>query len=141
MTRHDGRDGVLVDELRMAVATQQHAEIIEPGHHALQFDAVHQKDGERNFGFADVIEEGVLQVLCAIGCHGRCSVLCTAGPFPAGRFLMRFSYRPFRPGRLQTRPNRPRLLLDGAAQTVASPSWERLEGLPEAAAPTPAVAR
>jgi len=44
----------------MPVATQQHAEIVEPGDHALQLDAVHQKDGERNFVFADVIEEGVL---------------------------------------------------------------------------------
>ena len=61
MSRHDGRDSVLVDELRMAIATQQHAEIIEPGHHALQLDAVHQKNGERNFALADVIEEGVLQ--------------------------------------------------------------------------------
>src|ERR1700685_1994901 len=60
MTWHDGRNGVLVDQLRMPIATQQHAEIIEPSHHALQLDAVHQKDGERNFGFADVVEEGVL---------------------------------------------------------------------------------
>ena len=63
MTGHNGRDGVLVDELRMTIATQQHAEIIEPGHHALQLDSVHQKNGERNFGLADVIEKSVLQVL------------------------------------------------------------------------------
>jgi hypothetical protein len=44
----------------MPVATQQDAEIIEPGYHALELDAVHQKDGERNFVFANVIEEGVL---------------------------------------------------------------------------------
>ena len=60
MARHDGRDGVLVDELRMPVAPQQHAEIIEPGDHALQLDAVHQENGERDFAFADVIEKGVL---------------------------------------------------------------------------------
>src|ERR1700675_3952831 len=60
MTWHDGRNGVLVDQLRMPIATQQHAEIIEPSDHALQLDAVHQEDGERNFGFADVVEEGVL---------------------------------------------------------------------------------
>jgi hypothetical protein len=33
--RHDGGDRVLVDELRMAVAPQEHAEIVEPGHKAL----------------------------------------------------------------------------------------------------------
>ncbi len=63
MTRHDRRDRVLVDELRMPVAAQQHAEIVEPGHDALQLHAVDQEDGERSFALADVIEEGVLQIL------------------------------------------------------------------------------
>ena len=36
MTRHDGRDRVLVDELRMPIPPQQHAKIVEPGHNALQ---------------------------------------------------------------------------------------------------------
>src|SRR5690242_9996427 len=36
VTRHDRRDGVLVDELGMPVPSQQHAEIIEPGNDALQ---------------------------------------------------------------------------------------------------------
>ena len=44
----------------MPVATQQHAEIIEPSDDALELHTVHQKNRERNFGFADVIEEGVL---------------------------------------------------------------------------------
>jgi hypothetical protein len=77
MPRHNGRNGVLVDELRMPVATQKHAEIIEPSYYTLQFHAIHQKDGEWNFVFTNVIEKGVLKVLCAVGCHGRCSVsLC-----------------------------------------------------------------
>jgi len=59
------------------VPSQQHAEIIEPGHHALQFDAVHQKDGERYFAFADVIEESILQILRTIGGHGRFSIFCS----------------------------------------------------------------
>ena len=42
--RHDGGDGVLVDELRMAVAAQEHAEIVEPGHEALQFHAVDEEN-------------------------------------------------------------------------------------------------
>src|SRR5215467_1656557 len=71
VTRHDGRNCVLVDELGMPIPSQQHAEIVEPGHNALQLDAVHQKDGEWDFAFADVIEEGVLQILRTIGCHCR----------------------------------------------------------------------
>ena len=35
LRRHDRRDRVLVDELRMRVAPQQHAEIVEPGNDAL----------------------------------------------------------------------------------------------------------
>jgi hypothetical protein len=57
--------------LGMSVPSQQHAEIIEPCHHALQFNSVHQEDGERYFAFPDVVEKGVLQVLRTIGCHCR----------------------------------------------------------------------
>jgi hypothetical protein len=55
----------------MSIPSQQHAEIVEPGHYALQFDPIHQKNGEWDFAFADVIEEGVLQILRTIGCHCR----------------------------------------------------------------------
>jgi hypothetical protein len=44
----------------MSVTPQQHAEIIEPGHDALQFHPVDQENGERDFAFADVIEKSVL---------------------------------------------------------------------------------
>src|ERR1700678_4051690 len=71
MSRHYGRDGVLVDELRVAVSPQQDAKIVEPGYHPLQLDAIHEKDREGDFGFTDMIEECVLQILCAFGCHGR----------------------------------------------------------------------
>src|ERR1041384_6011615 len=71
MPWHNRRYGVLVDELRVPVPPQQHAEIIEPGDDALQFHAVHQKDGERNFAFADVIEKSVLEILRTVGCHRR----------------------------------------------------------------------
>src|SRR5215469_11536304 len=73
---------MLIDKLRMPVATQQHAKIIEPGDDALQLHAIHQKNGEWNFVFADVIEKCVLKILCAVGCHGRCPVLCAASPCP-----------------------------------------------------------
>ena len=47
MTRHDGGNSVFVDELGMAIAAQQHAEIIEPRDDALQLYAVHQENGRR----------------------------------------------------------------------------------------------
>src|SRR5262249_44593263 len=72
--RHDGRDRMLVDELGMSIPPQQHAEVIKPGHNALQFDSVHQENGEWYFAFADVIEKGVLQILRTIGCHCRSSI-------------------------------------------------------------------
>jgi hypothetical protein len=55
----------------MPIAAQQDTEIVKPGNHALQLHPVHQKDRERDFCFADVIEEGVLQILTSFGCHGR----------------------------------------------------------------------
>src|SRR5215472_207442 len=67
----------------MPITAQQHAEIIEPSDDALQFDSVHQENGEWNFVFADVIEKRVLKILCAVGCHGRCPVICAASPGPA----------------------------------------------------------
>jgi hypothetical protein len=61
LTRHDGRNGVLVDQLRMSVAAKQHTEIIEPRHDALQFHAVYEKDGQRSLVLANMIEKGVLK--------------------------------------------------------------------------------
>ena len=86
MTRHDGGNSVFVDELGMAIAAQQHAEIIEPRDDALEFHAIHQENGEWDFVFADVIEKSVLKVLCAVGCHGLCFRSCAAGPCPAAIF-------------------------------------------------------
>ena len=60
MTRHDRRDRMLVDELRMAVATQQHAEIVEPCHDALQLDSVDEKDRKGSLALTNVVQEGVL---------------------------------------------------------------------------------
>jgi hypothetical protein len=44
----------------MTVATQQQAEIVEPGHNSLQLYPVDQKNRQWRFGFSNVIEEGVL---------------------------------------------------------------------------------
>ena len=70
LTRHDGRYRVLVDELRMSVPAQQHAEIIEPGHDALQLHAVDEKDGQRRLVLANVVEKRVLKTLRAFCRHG-----------------------------------------------------------------------
>jgi hypothetical protein len=44
----------------MSIPPQQNAEIIEPSHHALQFNTVYQENGERDFCFTDVVEKCVL---------------------------------------------------------------------------------
>src|SRR5215472_17651299 len=55
LRRHHGRDRVFVDQLRMGVAPQQHAEIIEPSDDALQFDAIDEEHRDGSFVLADVI--------------------------------------------------------------------------------------
>ena len=80
LTRHDGRDGVLVDELRVPVAPQQDAEIVEPGDDALQLHAVDQEDRQRRFVLAHMVQERVLK---ALGSFGHCCspfLLSLAGP-------------------------------------------------------------
>ncbi len=80
--RHHGRDRVLVDELGLAVAAQQHAEIVEPGDIALKLDAIDQEDRDRGFALADGIEKRVLKILLFFT-HGQFSHwLC---PLPGGR--------------------------------------------------------
>ena len=63
LRRHHRRDRVLVDELRLAVAAEQHAEVVEPGDDPLQLHPVHQEDRDRHLGLAHVVQERVLQVL------------------------------------------------------------------------------
>src|ERR1700750_2307634 len=62
--RHDGRDRMLVDELRMTVAAQQHREVVEPGDDPLQFDAVDQEDRDRRLVLAQMVQEDILNILC-----------------------------------------------------------------------------
>jgi hypothetical protein len=61
---------MFIDELRMPVAAQQNAEIIEPGYDSLQLDSVYQKDCQRRFLFSDVIEKLVLEARYSVGSHG-----------------------------------------------------------------------
>ena len=53
LARHDRGNGVLVDELGMAVAPQQNTEIVERSDHAGQLDAVDEEDGEWIFALAN----------------------------------------------------------------------------------------
>jgi hypothetical protein len=62
LTRHDCGDGMLIDQLRVAIAAQQHAEIIKPSYNSLEFNAIDQKDRQRRFGLPDMIEKCVLQI-------------------------------------------------------------------------------
>lgn len=73
-SRHDRRDRMLIHELRMPVAAQEDAKVIEPGNDALQLHAVHEEDRQRRFAFANVIEKRVLQILSAVSGH-CCSLL------------------------------------------------------------------
>src|SRR5882724_11046998 len=66
---HYRRNRMLIYELRMAIAPQQDAKVIEPCHHALQLYTIHEKNRQRHLVFSDIIQERVLQVLCAFCRH------------------------------------------------------------------------
>jgi hypothetical protein len=53
----------------VAIATQQHAEIVEPADDTLQFHAIDEENGEGNLVFANVIKKGVLKVGSAFDRH------------------------------------------------------------------------
>src|SRR5215203_1195087 len=75
---HHGGNGVLVDELNLTVAPQQHAEIIEPGNVALQFHAIDQIDRHRRLALADGVQKGVLEILRLV-VHGWTPLLVGDG--------------------------------------------------------------
>jgi hypothetical protein len=56
----------------MTIPPEQQAEIVEPGDDSLQLDPVDQEDREWRLGFANMVEEGVLKVLCAVCRHCFC---------------------------------------------------------------------
>src|ERR1700737_3081591 len=60
--RHNGRDRVLVYKLRMTVAPEQKAEIVEPCNTSLQLYPVDQKARQRRLGFTYVVQEGILRI-------------------------------------------------------------------------------
>src|SRR6478735_585254 len=109
---------MLVDKLRVPVAPQEHAEVIEPGHDALQLHSVHQEDRERCLVLADMVEEGVLEVLCAFGRHCHCSIFWLTGPFPRALLPSRCAHF------LGCIHDRTRTaLLQGTSAGCASTSW------------------
>jgi hypothetical protein len=69
MTGHDGGYGVLVHQLRVAIAAQKHTKIIEPAHNALQLDAIDEKNREWDFVLSHVVEESILKIGCAFDRH------------------------------------------------------------------------
>ena len=75
---HDRRDGMLVDKLRMPVAAQQHAKIVERGDHARELHAIDEEDRERVLVLANGVEKKILQILRTFR-HFSC-----LSPFPCG---------------------------------------------------------
>ena len=58
---------MLIDQLRLAVATQQDAEVVEPADNALELDTIDEEDGERRLRLAHAVQERVLQILFLFG--------------------------------------------------------------------------
>src|SRR5262245_4139532 len=84
--RHYRRNGVLIDQLGLRIAAQQQAEVIEPGDHALQLDAVHEEDRDRDFLLADVVEKSILKVLRFFAGHfWPLFAFVVQRPWPQGR--------------------------------------------------------
>lgn len=54
---------MFINKLRLPVATQEDAKIIEPRDDTLQFYTVDKEDCHRNFCFTDLIEKCVLKIL------------------------------------------------------------------------------
>ncbi len=67
--RHGRGDRVLVDDLLLAIALQQHAERVKPGHHALQPNTVGEKNRDRRPPAQEVIEKGILKSVDIIFSH------------------------------------------------------------------------
>jgi hypothetical protein len=69
---HDGRDGVLIDQLGMAVTTQENTEIVKGCHDTGELHAVDQEDRQRNLLLSYGVEEKILQILRTFR-HGAAS--------------------------------------------------------------------
>lgn len=64
-----GGDGVLVDDLLMTIAIEEHAERIKTGNYSSQLDAVAQEDRDRRSLTLQVLEERVLEAMNVVVGH------------------------------------------------------------------------
>jgi hypothetical protein len=134
MARHDRRNSVFVNKLRMTVSTQKHTKIVEPGDNALQFHAINQENGEGNFVFANEIEKSVLEVLRAFCCHflDPCCVLDAAAVRRSVSSCLKKPISCDQPAALPVLSDR--LLLERSKQCLASSSLNKFSNLREKAA-------
>ena len=61
---------MLVDQLRVSIASQQHTKVVEPGHYTLKLHPVDEDDGPLGLVLAYVLEKGFRQDLSLVR-HGR----------------------------------------------------------------------
>jgi hypothetical protein len=66
---HDGGDGMLENQLLLAVVLKQHGVLVKRANFACEFDSADQVYRNRSFVFADRIEKRVLDVLCRLIVH------------------------------------------------------------------------
>jgi hypothetical protein len=64
-----GGDGVLVDDLLMTIAIEQHAERVKTGNYSPQLDAVAQEDRDQRSLALQVLEERVLKAMNVVVGH------------------------------------------------------------------------
>ena len=55
--RHDRGNGMLVDELGLAITAQQHGEIVEPGNDALKLHALDEEHRDGRLGTAQRVQK------------------------------------------------------------------------------------
>ena len=71
---HQRRNRMLVEKLRLGVAAQKYAKMVEPSNDALQLHRVNEKDRHRDLVLTDVIQKHVLYILAFFACHFFVSV-------------------------------------------------------------------
>ena len=69
MGRRCGGDSVLVDDLLMAIAVEEHAERIKTGDYSPQLDPFAQEDRDRRALALQVFEERVLETMNVVVGH------------------------------------------------------------------------
>ena len=57
-------DGVLVDQLLLSLAVDDHREAVEAAYHAAHLKAIHEENGDELSVAPGLVEEKILQILC-----------------------------------------------------------------------------